>query len=314
MNSLASIYKKNGTLGILLLLIVLFGVLDPQNFLTGSNFFQILLQSSIIILTACAMFFPLLIAGIDISIGSILACSGLVTAKLLAFGLPTLPSLLIGGLVVGGGLGAINGVIVAQTKLHPFIITLGTQSIFRGLVLLTSNARPVYGLPSSFTQSIGGYTGWMPNPVLYTLLIVIVLWYISRFTVFGRNLYAIGGNQNSAYLAGIPVKLHIFLVFIISGMLSGFAGVLTTARLGAAEPLAGQGAEIFAIAGAIIGGTSFFGGIGAIPKVLVGGIIIGLIQNGLNILSVPTFYQIILMGTLIIFSVIIDSALQKKAK
>lgn len=310
--SLISLYKKIGPLVILVILAALFSILNPEDFITRSNLLQVLLQSTIIILTACAVFFPILIAGIDLSIGSILALSGFITAKLLLLGVPTIPSIFIGAVLVGGGLGAINGFIVAKTNLHPFIITLGTQSIFRGLLLLFSNARPVYGLPTSFTQSIGGYWGIIPNPIIYTSLIVIILSYITRYTKFGRNLYAIGGNQNSAYFAGITVKFHVFLVFIISGILSGLAGVLTTARLGAAEPLAGQGAETFAIAGAIIGGTSFFGGIGKIPKVVVGGIIIGIIQNGLNILNVPTFYQAILMGCLIIVSVVIDNILQKK--
>lgn len=310
--NMRNIYKKMGTFLILIILVLIFGLFSPKYFLSLNNLTQILLQSSITILIACGEFFAILIAGIDLSVGSILAFTGLITAKLLVLGFPVFSAILIGGILIGGILGAINGILVNKTGLHPFIITLGTMSIFRGLTLLLSNARPIYGLPLSFTEGISGWIWKVPIPILIAGIFATLLWLLTKYTRFGRNLYAIGGNKKSAWFAGIPVKEHVLAVFIISGIASGLAGVVTTARLGSAEPQAGMGFEVYAIAGAIIGGTSFFGGIGKIPSVVIGGIIIGIINNGLNILNISTFYQQIVMGSLIILAVFLDNFIQNK--
>lgn len=306
-------WQKYGTFGILIIIVSLLGILSPTHFLTSQNLIQVCLQSAITILIACGEFFTILIAGIDLSIGSVVAITGMLTAKMMMAGVPIIISILVGGVLAGALLGAINGGLVNTTGLHPFIITLGTQAIFRGLTLIISDARPVYGFPQSFKSGIAGRL-WdiVPVPVIIAFVFAAVLYFITAKTKLGRNIYALGGNSQSAWFSGINIKLHTLIVFIISGIASGIAGVVMTARLGAAEPMAGAGFETFAIASAIIGGTSFFGGKGSIFGVVVGGLIIGVISNGLNILNVTTYYQQIVMGSLIIAAVALDKMFSTK--
>lgn len=310
--SFRAFWQKYGILLILLLLVVIMGILSPKYFLTVNNLVQIILQSSITILIAVGEFFAILIAGIDLSVGSVLALTGMVTAKLLVNSIPILLAILLGGVILGGLLGLVNGFLVVQTGLHPFIITMGGLTIFRGLTLVISDARPVYGFPPAFQRTIAGSFFGIPIPIIIALVVAVIFYLITTKTILGRNLYAIGGNQDSAWLSGVNVKVHKIAVFVFSGVCAGIAGVVMIGRLGAAEPLAGQGFELYAIASAIIGGTSFFGGKGRISGVVIGAIIIGLINNSLNILNVPTFYQQIVMGSLIIGSVFLDKALSAK--
>lgn len=305
-------WKKFGTMGILVVLVLGIGMLSPRFFLRPSNLVQIALQSSITILIAIGEFFAILIAGIDLSVGSIIALTGLLTAKMMLAGFPVLISILIGGLIVGACLGCINGFLTVKTGLHPFIITIGTQLIFRGVTLVISDARPVYGLPNSFLRGVGGWLFEIPIPVIIAISFALIMTYVTRYTKAGRNLYAIGGNKESAWYSGIDVNKHVVFAFMISGIASGIAGVVMVSRLGAAEPLAGVQFEVFAIASVIIGGTSFFGGVGKIIGVVIGGLIIGVINNGLNILNVPTFYQQIVMGLLIIGSVFLDQFISQE--
>ncbi len=310
--SFRTFWQKYGILLILLLLVMIMGILSPKYFLTVNNLIQIVLQSSITILIAVGEFFAILIAGIDLSVGSVLALTGMVTAKMMVNGVPIIISILVGGVLLGGFLGLCNGFLVVQTGLHPFIITLGGLTIFRGVTLVISDARPVYGFPAAFQNTIAGDVVGIPVPIIIALAVAGIFYLITKKTILGRNLYAIGGNQDSAWLSGVNVKVHKMAVFVFSGMSAGAAGVVMIGRLGAAEPLAGQGFELYAIAAAIIGGTSFFGGKGKISGVVVGAIIIGLINNSLNMLNVPTFYQQIVMGSLIILSVSLDKALSTK--
>ncbi len=310
----SKMWERYGTFAILLVMLMVFSAISPKDFLSGSNFIQILLQSAVTILIAVGEFFAILIAGIDLSVGSIIALTGMVTAKLLVSGLHPVLAILIGGLAFGALLGFINGFLVNVTKLHPFIITLGTQSIYRGITLIISDAQPVFGFNSSFSKMVAGWIGPVPIPVLIYIAVAGILAYITIYTRLGRNIYAMGGNKEASWFSGVNVNKHTLIVFIISGICSGLAGVVLTARLGSAEPLAALGYETFAIAAAIIGGTSFFGGKGLVLKVLVGGIIIGAINNGLNMLSVPTYYQQIVMGALIISAVTLEGVFSKKMK
>lgn len=198
--------------------------------------------------------------------------------------------------------------------MHPFIITLGTQAIFRGITLIISDARPVFGFSPLFSKMIAGRVGGIPIPAIIAIIIALILGFLTTKTKLGRNIYALGGNKQAAWFSGIDVKLHTLVVFIISGTCAGIAGVVSTARVGAAEPGAGAGFETFAIAAAIIGGTSFFGGKGKIFGVVMGGLIIGVINNGLNLLTVPTYYQQIVMGGLIILAVTADKIFGGKKK
>lgn len=308
-----SIWQRYGTFAILVFMILVIGALSPQYFLTADNLTQVALQSSVTILIAIGEFFAILIAGIDLSVGSVIALTGLITAKLLVAEAPIWLAILVGGVLFGAVLGAVNGFLTNATGLHPFIITIGTQAIYRGSTLIISDARPVYGLPLEFMSSVGGWLWKIPVPVIIALTFAALMGFVTQKTKAGRNLYAVGGNRNAAWYNGISVRSHVMLAFVISGVAAGIAGVVMVSRLGAAEPQAGVGFETFAIASAIIGGTSFFGGVGKISSVVVGGLIIGVINNGLNILNVPTFYQQIVMGVLIIASVFLDHLVSSKS-
>lgn len=306
-------WNSFGTLSIFLAMFFIIAIFAPAAFFTGKNILQIATQSSIVMLMGCGEFFAILIAGIDLSVGSSVALTGMVTAKLMMVGVNPILAFLIGAVLCGMVIGIINGSLVNMTGVHPFIITLGTLSIFRGFTLVISNASPVFGFPQSFKTAFGGTVlGWVPMSVVVALVVATILMYITNKTIFGRNLYAIGGNREAAWFSGINVKRHTLLVFIISGICSGIAGSVTLARLGAAEPLAATGYETQAIAAAIIGGTSFFGGKGKIPNIIIGGLIIGLINNGLNMMGVETYYQQIATGALIILAVALDHMIAKK--
>ncbi|MCW9719058.1 D-allose ABC transporter permease [Avibacterium sp. 21-599] len=304
-------WDKYGTFFILSIIVIIFGFLSPQYFLTANNIQQIFVQSSVTVLIGVGEFFAILIAGIDLSVGAILALSGMITAKLMLAGIDPLFAAFIGSVIVGGSLGAINGLLVNYTGLHPFIITLGTNAIFRGITLVISDANSVYGFSFEFVNFFAQDLLGIPIPVICALIVAGLLWVLTTKMRLGRNIYALGGNRESAYYSGIDVKFHTLIVFIISGICAGFAGVVSTARLGAAEPLAGIGFETYAIASAIIGGTSFFGGKGRIFSVVIGGLIIGVINNGLNILQVQTYYQLIVMGGLIIAAVALDRLISR---
>jgi D-allose transport system permease protein len=305
-NRLATFWDRYGTLCILVIIVALFSALSPTIFTKPDNIVQIFVQSAITILIALGEFFAILIAGIDLSVGSILALTGMITGKLMVGGVHPFFAVLIGGIFIGIVLGAVNGLLVNFTGLHPFIITLGTNAIFRGVTLIISGANPVFGFPYGFITALTGNIWFVPAPVVLALAVALILWFVTAKTRLGRNIYALGGNREAAYFSGIDVKLHTLIVFMISGIHSGLSGVLSAARRGAAEPAAGQGFETFAIASAIIGGTSFFGGKGRIPSVVIGGLIIGTISNGLNMLQIQTFYQLVVMGSLIIAAVSLD--------
>ena len=300
----ALFWDKYGTFFILAIIVAIFGSLSSEYFLTTNNITQIFVQSSVTVLIGMGEFFAILV-------GAILALSGMVTAKLMLAGVDPFLAALIGGVLVGGALGAINGCLVNWTGLHPFIITLGTNAIFRGITLVISDANSVYGFSFEFVNFFAASVLGIPVPVIFSLIVAVILWFLTTRMRLGRNIYALGGNKNSAFYSGIDVKFHMLLVFIISGICAGLAGVVSTARLGAAEPLAGMGFETYAIASAIIGGTSFFGGKGRIFSVVIGGLIIGTINNGLNILQVQTYYQLVVMGGLIIAAVALDRLISK---
>lgn len=309
--SFNELWGKYGTLSILIILIALLAIIKPTAIFSATSVPQILTQSSVNILLALGEFFAILIAGIDLSVGSVAALVGMVTAKLMVGGVNPVLAVAL-GIFLGAFLGFLNGTVINKTGVHPFIITLGSQAIFRGITLIISNARSVFGFPVSFTKFISNRIFGIPVPVLIALSVAAVLIYFTTKTKVGRNIYALGGNKEAAWYSGINIKLHTLLVFIISGTASAIAGIVLLGRVGAAEPAAGTGFETYAIAAAIIGGTSFFGGKGKIFGVVIGGLIIGLINYGMTVLTVPSSYQQIVMGGLIIISVTIDMLLARK--
>lgn len=305
-------WDKFGTVGILVVILTGLSIASPRYFLTLENITQIGLQSTVYLLLAYGEFFAILIAGIDLSVGAVAGLSGMIMAMLMVAGVPAILAVFL-GLLAATVFGAINGMLINLTDLHPFVITLGTQAIFRGTTLIISNGRPVFGFSRGF-QRIAGYIGGLPIPVIIAAAIAAILFFFTTRTIVGRNIYALGGSKQSAWYSGINIKLHTLIVHTLSGLMAGCAGMVMTARIGAAEPLAGQNYETFTIAACIIGGTSFFGGKGKILTVIIGGLIIGTISNGLNILNVPSFWQQVVMGTLIIGSVALDRLVSKSAE
>ena len=205
----ALFWDKYGTFFILAIIVAIFGSLSPEYFLTTNNITQIFVQSSVTVLIGMGEFFAILVAGIDLSVGAILALSGMVTAKLMLAGIDPFLAALIGGVLVGGALGAINGCLVNWTGLHPFIITLGTNAIFRGITLVISDANSVYGFSFDFVNFFAASVIGMPVPVIFSLIVALILWFLTTRMRLGRNIYALGGNKNSAFYSGIDVKFHI---------------------------------------------------------------------------------------------------------
>ncbi len=307
----SQVWQRFGTLGILLILLTVLAVLRPTYFFKPETVTQILSQSAVNILIALGEFFAILIAGIDLSVGSVVALSGLITAKLMVSGVNPFFAVIL-GIFVGAILGLINGVLVNSTGLHPFIITLGTQAIYRGVTLITSNSSAVFGFPAGFTKFMSQRLIYIPVVAIIALSVAAILSFLTNKTKLGRNIYALGGNRESAWYSGINIKLHTLIVFIISGICAGIAGVVLLGRVGSAEPAAATGFETYAIAAAIIGGTSFFGGKGKIFGVVMGGLIIGVINFGMNLLSVASTMQQVVMGALIIGSVALDRFVSRR--
>ena len=307
-----SIWQKYGTMGILVLLLLILAIMRPKTFFSTATLTQILSQSSVNILIAMGEFFAILIAGIDLSVGSVVALTGMLSAQMMVAGINPLLAVVL-GVLFGGVLGFINGTLVNVTGLHPFIITLGTQSIFRGITLIISNSSAVFGFPASFTKVISyRIFDILPIVAIIAIAVALVLSFLTKKTKLGRNIYALGGNKESAWYSGINVKMHTLIVFIISGICAGIAGIVLLGRVGSAEPAAATGFDTYAIAASIIGGTSFFGGKGKIFGVVIGGFIIGVINYGLNILAVPSVWQQVVMGLLIIGSVALDRFVARK--
>lgn len=278
-----------------------------DSFFTLDNLLNLLRQISINALIAFGMTFVILTAGIDLSVGSILALGSALTAGLLTSGMDPILAVLL-GLLIGLALGAINGLIITKGKVAPFIATLATMTVYRGITLVYTDGRPITGLSDSFTfEMIGkGYVFGIPFPVIIMLITFAILYFILKKTIFGRQVYAIGGNEEASILSGIKADRVKIWVYSLTGMLSVLAGIILTSRLNSAQPTAGSSFELDAIAAVVIGGTSLMGGRGKIVGTLIGVLIIGVIDNGLNLLNVSSFYQQIVKGGIILLAVLLD--------
>jgi len=304
--------RQLGTLLGLFGLIIVFWIMTPY-FLTVSNFLNIAQQTSINAVIALGMTFVIISGGIDLSVGSVLAFAGVVTAGLLGVGVPIFLALLL-GIIVGFLCGSVNGVLIAWGHLPPFISTLGMMSIARGAALLFTGGRPISGFSQGMRFLTEGRLFFIPMPVFIMIVLYIIGHIVLTRTKIGRYAYAIGGNEEASVLSGIPVKLYKLLIYGISGLLSGMAAILLTARLNSAQPIAGLNYELDAIAATVIGGTSLMGGEGSILGTLIGAFIMGVLRNGLNILGVSSFIQQIIIGTVIIGAVLIDMFLKRRKK
>ena len=279
--------------------------LASPEFLTGNNLANLARQVSIFGILAIGQLMVILTGGIDLSVGSILGLSGAVTAQLLVSGFPVVPSLVI-GVAVGGVLGIVNGLLVTRFKLPPFIATLGMLGIARGLVLVITDANTIQGMPDGFQTLANGSILGIPNLLIIFVSITAIAWFVLNRTVFGRYVYSVGSNPEAARLAGVPVALVTASVYAISGLLAAVGGVLLTSRLGAGVPTAGTGFELQAIAACVIGGASLSGARGSAIGAACGALIIGVLNNGGNLLAINAFYLQIAIGVLILVAVGFD--------
>jgi ribose transport system permease protein len=300
--------------GGLIVLLVLFGAmtLASAEFLTADNMANLARQVAIFGIIAVGQLLVILTAGIDLSVGSVLGLTGCVTAQLLVEGMPV-PLAIVVGLAVGVGLGLFNGALVAYGKLPPFIVTLGMLGIARGLVLVLTDASTVQPLPESFGNIANGDFLGLPNLLWMFAVVVAITAFVLRRTVFGRYIYAVGSNPESARLAGVPVTAVLVSVYSIAGLLAAVGGVLFASRLNAGIPTAGTGYELNAIAACVIGGASLFGAKGGAFGAAAGALIVATLNNGGNLLAVNAFYLQIIIGALILIAVAFDQW-QSRAK
>jgi ribose transport system permease protein len=293
--------------GGLIVLLILFGALTlgSDEFLTGDNMANLARQVAVFGIIAVGQLLVILTAGIDLSVGSVLGLTGCITAELLVHGVGIVPAILV-GMAAGTAIGVFNGALVAYGKLPPFIVTLGMLGIARGVVLVLTDASTVQPLPDSFGNIANGSFLGLPNLLWMFLAVVIVAAFVLRRTVFGRYVYAVGSNPESARLAGVPVTRVLVSVYAIAGLLAAVGGVLFTSRLNAGIPTAGTGYELNAIAACVIGGASLFGAKGGAFGAAAGALIVGTLNNGGNLLAINSFYLQIIIGVLILVAVAFD--------
>jgi ribose/xylose/arabinose/galactoside ABC-type transport system permease subunit len=302
--------RQYGIFIVFSIICLIISFISPQ-FLTVSNWTIIITQVSINALLAFGVTFVIITGGIDLSLGSIVAMAG-VSAAMLAH--PDSYPLIIpvlAGLLAGLIVGVFNGFLITKSKIAPFIVTLGTMTIVRGLALILSKGRPVSNLSDSFVFIGSGKFLGIPLLIFILILMFLLCSIILNKTVLGRYIYAVGGNEQAARASGININRIKMVVYSISGLLAGLAGILLTSRITTGQPNAGAGFELDAIAAVVIGGTSTTGGKGSMAGTLIGVLLIGVINNSLDLLNVTSYYQQVVMGIIIIGAVVLDSLNQR---
>ena len=304
--------REFGTLAGLLALCLALWIATPH-FLTTTNLLNVVEQSTLIGIIAVGMTFVILTAGIDLSVGSIVALSGVAMGTAFRAGLPVIGAALT-GLAVGLACGVANGALITLGRLPPFIATLGMMSVARGGALMLSDGRPISGYPAGFRELATGDLLGVPTPVVVMLAIYGIAHFVLTRTTLGRYTYAIGGNEEAAELSGIRVRAYKTAVYGIAGLLSAVTALLLVARLDSAQPIAGIMYELDAIAAVVIGGTSLLGGSGSVIGTLIGALIMGVLRNGLNLLDVSSYLQQVAIGGVIIVAVLMDMALRRRSR
>lgn len=302
----SGIWQKFGPLLALILLFIVITVLNPS-FMEPNNILNLLRQTSINALIAFGMTFIILTGGIDLSVGSILALSSALMAGMMVSGMDPILAILV-GILLGAIMGIINGILVSKGKMAPFIVTLATMTIFRGLTLVYTDGKPITGIgDSEMFQMLGrGYFLGLPVPAVVMVIAFLILWFLLHKTSFGRKTYAIGGNERASRISGIKVDRVKVAIYGLAGTMAAIAGAILTSRLNSAQPTAGQSYEMDAIAAVVLGGTSLSGGKGRLFGTLVGVLIIGTLNNGMNLLGVSSFYQQVVKGAVILIAVLLD--------
>jgi ribose transport system permease protein len=295
-------------LGIYIAAVVLFlilGLLSPQ-FLTIGNLRDVAVSASVNAIIGLGLTFVIITGGIDLSVGAIASFVGIVSANFMVnAGMAPILALVV-GIAVGVGCGAVNGFLITGLKLPPFIATLGTMSVFQGLAYVVTDGKPVYDVPTGFVLLLNSYIAGVPVVVILVAVVALGAWLLLRKTVFGQNVIAVGGSEETAWLSGIRVGRVKLAVYALSGGLAGLGGLVIVARINAAQPTAGSPYLLTAIAAAVIGGANLMGGEGRIAGTLVGALILGALTNGLVLLNVPSFYEQIVTGLVVLIAVTLD--------
>lgn len=312
-NAITTYVKENmGILIGLLVLCIIISVINPE-FLSTNNLMNVLRQTSTNMYLAIAMTMVIILGGIDLSVGSIIAVTGVATTMLIALAGFPIWLAVIAGLLVGMLFGAFNGYVVATTIIPPFIVTLATMNIARGAAYVITDGKPVRVMSDSFNNIGSGYVGGViPMPVIYLIVIIIIAYLIMNKTKLGRYMYAVGGNSEAAKYAGINIKKIQIFAYTFSGLMAGIAGVVLSSRMFSGQPTAGNMAELDAIAAVVLGGTSMTGGSGRIGGTVIGALIIGILSNGLNLMGVSSFWQYIIKGVVILVAVYADVVKKKR--
>ena len=297
--------------GALIVVFVVLSIVSPE-FLTADNLFNVGSQTAVVAVIAVGVTLVIITAGIDLSVGSVAALSGVAGAILMvSYGLPV-PVGILGGLLVGAACGLVNGLLVAFAGLNPFIATLGMLSVARGLVYISTGAVAVFGAPEAFRLLGQGVLGPIPIPIIVVVIVAIAGYIVLSRTRLGRYAYAMGSNLEAARLSGIPIRRYLTSVYVISGALAGLGGMIAASRVNSGQPNFGIGLELDVIAAAVIGGASLFGGQGTILGTLIGAFLIALIRNGSVLLNINTFYQDVIIGVVIWLAVFWDQYRRRK--
>ena len=308
-NAVKIYFKENLGIIVAFLVLCVFLSVFPKtsgSFFTRQNIFNVLRQISTNLFLACGMTMVIILGGIDLSVGSIIALSGCISAGCVArYNLP-LPIALLMGLLVGLLVGMFNGAVISKTTIPAFIVTLATMNIAKGLAYVYTGGSPVRVVTKEWQFLGAGYVGIFPTPVVILVIVLIITAIIMNKTKMGRHLYAVGGNQQAAEFSGIKVEKVKFFVHAFSGLMAGLAGIVLASRMYSGQPTAGDGAEMDAIAAVVVGGTSMAGGSGKIGGTIIGGLIIGVLNNGLNLLNVNSFWQYVVKGVVILLAVFLD--------
>lgn len=309
----ADLFKKYGIFLVLVALTIFFSLASPA-FLTSSNLFNVARQISMLGIAAVGMTFALLLGGIDLSIGSMVTLVGIVGAWLMVIaGInPVLACFIV--LIMAAAIGFANGWSIANLKMPPLIVTLCSMTILEGLAYIISKGIPIYGFPESFAKLGQGYVaGVIPIPVIIMIVILAIGAFILGYTYFGRYFYAVGGNEEASLLSGIDVKKVKYLAYTLSGFFAGIAGIVTLSRTNSGQPLAGKGFEFDVLTAAVLGGISINGGYGKISNVVAGIFIIGVLTNGMVLLNISSFVQMVIKGS-VLFAAVAFDCLQKNGK
>lgn len=307
-NGVVKMIKGNsGIIAVLLLISVILSIASPV-FLTIDNLLSVLRQVSNNMYLALGMTLVIILGGIDLSVGTCVAMCGTLTAGLMVNQGVPMPAAILCGLGLGTMAGFLNGLIIATFKVPAFIVTMAMMNVAKGIAYIYSGGRSIRVANDAYTGiGTGKVFGFLPLPVLYMLVLIAVFIVILNKTKFGTYIFAIGGNRESARLSGVPIKKVEIAVFTISGFLAAFAGIVLSARMYSGQPGVGEGYELDAIAACVLGGISMTGGVGAVSGTIFGALVIGIISNGLNLIGLSSFWQLVVKGLIIVLAVIIDT-------